>query len=224
MTCWVKLPIGLWVKIYTLRPEARIDNCLEDIKTPFHFTQAQMIDSAFIVYDMQSDVCQEFNGKLGCSWLDEIHSNSDRDQISFPHVVKSLGLKLPSNMLDDPGYRDKIYTNEQDRKMMHVARRCCHWYYDNISRCIGEDEDNVMTSDIPTLPTNPNNPVRKGRVAVIIAGTLKRFILESILITKELLHEFPVVDTRFKGFQKYKSCAIVGNGGSLKLKKYGKYI
>ena len=43
-------------------------------------------------------------------------------------------------------------------------------------------------------------------------------------ITKELLHEFPVVDTRFKGFQKYKSCAIVGNGGSLKLKKYGKYI
>ena len=43
-------------------------------------------------------------------------------------------------------------------------------------------------------------------------------------ITKELLHEFPVVDTRFKGFQKYKTCAIVGNGGSLKLKKYGKYI
>jgi hypothetical protein len=43
-------------------------------------------------------------------------------------------------------------------------------------------------------------------------------------ITKELLHEFPVVDTRFKGFQKYKSCAIVGNGGSLRLKKYGKYI
>jgi len=145
------------------------------------FTQAQMIDSAFIVYDMQSEICQEFNGKLGCSWLDEIHSNSDRDQISFPHVVRSLGLKLPSNTLDDPGYHDKIYTDEQDRTVMHVAKRRCHWYYDNISRCTGEDEDHVMTSDIPTLPTNPNNPVRKGRVAVIVAGTLKRFILESSL-------------------------------------------
>jgi hypothetical protein len=43
-------------------------------------------------------------------------------------------------------------------------------------------------------------------------------------ITKELLHEFPAVDSHFKGFRKYKTCSIVGNGGSLKLKKYGKYI
>ena len=75
------------------------------------FPQAQMIDSAMIVYDMRSEECQEFNAKLGCSWLDEIHSKSDRDQVSFPYIVRSLKLKLPSNLEDDPGYRNKIYTD-----------------------------------------------------------------------------------------------------------------
>jgi len=149
------------------------------------FTRAQMIDSAFIVYDMRSESCQEFNGKLGCSWLDEIHFKSDRDQVSFPHIVRSLELKLPSNLEDDPGYRNKIYTDVENRTMMHVAKRSCHWYYNNSEACFAEDED-IMNDYNIHLNTSLSNNSRKGnganpRVAVIIAGTLQRFMYKSIL-------------------------------------------
>ena len=51
------------------------------------FNQAPLVDSAFIVYDMRSKRCQEFNGDVGCSWLDEIHCLSDHTQISFPRIL-----------------------------------------------------------------------------------------------------------------------------------------
>ena len=51
-----------------------------------------LIDSAFIVWDMSRPECRSFNYELSCRWLAEIHCHGDRDQISFPHVVQSMGL------------------------------------------------------------------------------------------------------------------------------------
>ena len=69
------------------------------------FYQEPLIDTAFIVYDMRTPHCRQFNGNLGCSWLDEIRCYSDRVQIFFPVVVANSGLRL-SPTLHTPGYDD----------------------------------------------------------------------------------------------------------------------
>ena len=53
-----------------------------------------MIDSAFILYDMRTRECQQFISDLTCSWLDEIHCFSDRDQISFPKSLLVNDIEL----------------------------------------------------------------------------------------------------------------------------------
>ena len=77
------------------------------------FDEAPLVDTAFIVYDMRTPKCEEFNANLGCSWLDEIHCYSDRDQISFPVVLANSGLRL-SPTLHLPGHdrRERIYLNK----------------------------------------------------------------------------------------------------------------
>ena len=121
-----------------------------------------LIDSAFIVYDMRSSQCQKFNGDFTCSWLDEIHYESDRDQVSFPYVIHKSGLQLLSQV---PGYdlRDKVYTYSQSaepsdnpnrtgsKPKVHIAKRSCHWYYQSFSRCV-EPPNDEHGQNVNSLP------------------------------------------------------------------------
>ena len=92
------------------------------------YNQHPLVDSAFIVYDMRNSTCRKFNGDFGCSWLNEIHCFSDRDQISFSHILASSGLRLSPHMqVSGQEFRDRIYINEDHRPMLHIAKRSCHW-------------------------------------------------------------------------------------------------
>ena len=165
------------------RYQERYSN-LTDQQSSQVFHQSPLVDSAFIVYDMRSAVCQKFNGDLGCSWLDEIHCYSDRDQISFPHILANSGLRL-SPKLDVPGqeFRDRVYINKDDVPMLHIAKRSCHWYYRSFSRCVAPEREEMSDSgekeDHSSHVTTPTPPGL--RVAVIVAGTLQRFMFKSTL-------------------------------------------
>lgn len=139
------------------------------------FHQDPLIDSAFIVYNMQSPECRKFNGDLGCSWLDEIHCFSDRDQISFPQLLFS-GLKL-SPELDVLGqeYRDRVYVDQNNISMLHIGKRSCHWYYRSFSRCMSFEGESLQTGAVMKQP-------RTGlRVAIIVAGMLQRLMFASTM-------------------------------------------
>ena len=146
------------------------------------FNQAPLIDSAFIVYDMRSTHCQKFNGDFGCSWLDEVHCYSDRDQISFPHVLATSGLRL-SPELDIPGqeYRDRVYVDKSNVPMLHIAKRSCHWYYRSFSRCIAPEEEITRGKNEALEQLVPVARRKGARIAVIVAGTLQRFMFSSTI-------------------------------------------
>jgi len=162
------------------------------------FDQAPLVDTAFIVYDMRTEVCQKFNGDLGCSWLDEIHCYSDRDQISFPHIVAS-GLKLSRKLhISGHEFRDRVYVNEKNAPMLHIAKRSCHWYYNSFSRCIAPEGEEIISSDEGVENILPIRRIvtKTLRVAVVVAGTLDRFIFDSMLehLIKPMIYEGVAVD------------------------------
>ena len=148
-----------------------------DLSSQFsRFHQDPLIDSAFIVYNMQSPECRKFNGDLGCSWLDEIHCYSDRDQISFPHVIYTSGLTL-SPELDVPGqeYRDRVYIDKNNISMLHIGKRSCHWYYGSFSRCMSFEGESLQRGAVMKQPTTGL------RVAIIVAGMLQRLMFASTM-------------------------------------------
>ena len=148
--------------------------------------QTPLVDTAFIVYDMRSSSCRKFNGNFLCTWLDEIHCHSDRDQISFPFIIDSMDLELASGQ-NIPGkeYRDQVYVNAKNKPMLHVAKRSCHWYYGSFSRCVAlaATQHNYLNIGLQNQQNNYQDPSfgKKRRVAVIVGGTLQRFMFNSTL-------------------------------------------
>ena len=97
---------------------------------------------------MRSSSCRKFIGNFGCSWLNEVHCYSDRDQISFPQVLASTGLRLSSKLeLAGQEYRDRIYVNKEG-PMVHIAKRSCHWHYGSFSRCVALREEQVDVKSV----------------------------------------------------------------------------
>lgn len=144
------------------------------------YNQHPLVHSAFIVYDMRDSTCRKFNGDF---WLNEIHCFSDRDQISFPHILASSGLRLSPNMqISGQEFRDRIYIDDDHRPMLHIAKRSCHWYYRSFSRCIitsnRDEEEMIKENETSPMTTYTSTHLR---VAVIVAGTLNRFIFDSAL-------------------------------------------
>ena len=163
------------------------------------FHQDPLVDSAFIVWDMQSEACRTFNANLGCSWLDEIHCYSDRDQVSFPLVLASSGLKIPSDQPKRPTdvIRDRVYVNDDNIPMLHITRRSCHWYFQSFSRCVASHErelendlsiervekrSRASPNGTDIEQTRERYEDHKGvRVAIIVAGTLQRNLFSSTM-------------------------------------------
>lgn len=138
------------------------------------FAQGPMADTAFIVYDMRTPACRKFNGDFTCSLQDEIHCFSDRDQLPFPSVVASTGLKLaPELDVEGSETRDRVYVNKNNVPMLHMAKRSCHWYYGNFRACAVTDKELPPPKE-PRLPrkTTPG----KLKIAVVVAGTLNRMM------------------------------------------------
>ena len=155
------------------------ERIIQDNSRSKEFYQEPLVDTAFIVYDMRTPDCRQFNGNLGCSWLDEIHCYSDRDQISFPVVMANSGLRISPN-LHIRGYelRDRVYVNMNDTPMLHVAKRSCHWYYHSFSRCVAPDVEEIHEAN-NSLPNR--NEESRLKIAVIVAGTLQRFMITSTI-------------------------------------------
>jgi hypothetical protein len=93
-----------------------------------------MIDSAFMGWDLRQPHCQSFVADLTCTWLDELHCYSDRDQISFPHVIRSLQLHPKQQ-----GYVDPVNTNVEfwrhGRPVARFTKSRCHWYFQELDAC-----------------------------------------------------------------------------------------
>ncbi|GFH49211.1 hypothetical protein CTEN210_05687 [Chaetoceros tenuissimus] len=86
------------------------------------YNQHPLVDTAFIFFYMCNLTCRKINGDFGCSWLNEIRCFSDRNQISFPYMLASSGLRLSPHMLvSGQEYRDRIYINEDQRPMVHIG-------------------------------------------------------------------------------------------------------
>jgi len=94
-----------------------------------------MIDSAVIAWDMSSERCRDFNTKITCTWLGEIECFGDRDQISFPEVLRAVGVYEPSPVSpDDVQHKDRLFVGvDTASPLIHVGRSSCHWYFSSLS-------------------------------------------------------------------------------------------
>jgi hypothetical protein len=150
------------------RNDAGNDEERIDLKNNQHQRQSlslddAMIDSAFIVWDLRTDRCKEVVATISCTWFDEIHCYSDRDQISFPYVFVKMGLQhVPTitTSLSSPSSNKKtgrtnetagnisadVITPETHHRLfahystptqpiVHITKSSCHWYFNNLNDC-----------------------------------------------------------------------------------------
>ncbi|GAX23943.1 hypothetical protein FisN_20Hu151 [Fistulifera solaris] len=121
------------------------------------FLDRSLIDGAFIVFDQRSSRCRKYSGDLMCSWLDEVHCFSDRDQVSFGRALDVSGArqseKLPNG--DQVFFQDNL-------PAVHLARSDCHWYFQKLDTCY-------------------DTRYEKLKVAVVIAGKYERFVFNSTM-------------------------------------------
>ena len=98
--------------------------------------------------------------------------------------MNNSGLRL-SPSLRTPGFelRDRVYVNKDDVPMLHVAKRSCHWYYRSFSRCVAPGVEDIgdIQEDNNYLPRDRRIKKESLKVAVFVAGTLQRFMLNSTL-------------------------------------------
>lgn len=138
------------------------------------FRQEPLIDSAFMAFDMRRESCRMYIGRLFCSWLDEIHCYSDRDQVSFSTAFSSSGLHL-ARASEGLSKGLTIYEDSDGSPMVHFTSPVCHWYKHLFSTCTLA----VLGSPAQNAPRVPSDQNKKIRVSLIVAGTLQRFLFKS---------------------------------------------
>jgi hypothetical protein len=148
-----------------------------------------LIDSAFIVWNQKTPQCRDFNSALRCTIMDQIQCHSDRDQVSIPFALYSMGLSgmyslhaheepQPADPLWDPRIHDLDFVLSQDENkrlgspittetskdiMVRVVRSSCHWYFSSLGDCrTGLNED-------------------KPSLAIMVAGAAKRFMFTGLV-------------------------------------------
>jgi hypothetical protein len=89
-----------------------------------------LIDSAFIVWNQSSERCRAFNRQLASLWLAELQCHSDRDQISFPHVVQLLGLtEMEASKEKNSTKHSLQLLDKSGHTAIHILKSKCHWYF-----------------------------------------------------------------------------------------------
>lgn len=118
------------------------------------FHQEPMIDSAFMLFDMSSQSCRGFNGDLLCTWLNEVHCHSDRDQVSFTAALAGNRVQRTSGERESGElYGDQFYEQDGGGARVHVRGPRCHWYYGG-PRCDGALADG---GGVPGIGGDPRN-------------------------------------------------------------------
>ena len=156
-----------------------------------------MVDSALFIRDLSREECREFNAKLSCGWLEEIHCFSDRDQISFPYVLANMGVREHNDIQVDPVQKHRIYVDNQNKPMVLILKSSCHYYFKkSIESCyvfpsqlsLPSNPANTLLPSPPLIETDfsginiKNSPITYNkRVAVILSGSVRSFFFKSSL-------------------------------------------
>lgn len=133
-----------------------------------------LIDSAFIVWNQKTQSCRDFTSSLRCTIIDQIHCHSDRDQVSIPFAMYSMGLSglysqrkgenlKPVDESWDPRIHDVEFKKPDSKEvMLRVTRSSCHWYFSRLGNCRTD-----LTEEAPTL-------------ALLVAGSAKRYVFDGL--------------------------------------------
>lgn len=110
-----------------------------------------LIDSAMILWDQRKESnCLGFNSDLACTWSDEIQCHGDRDQVSFPFALLSMGVVAEKN--PDPAHQDTIFyrkdqdTGEPTKPVLQIIQSQCHWYFKKPQPCVENATLAALTS------------------------------------------------------------------------------
>ena len=82
------------------------------------FLDRALIDGALLVWDLRTPRCRKIVGDLTCSWFDEYHCNTDRDQVSFGRAVHSIGARATKQT----SMGDLVFWNDRE-PMIHFVRK-----------------------------------------------------------------------------------------------------
>jgi len=154
-----------------------------------------LIDSAFIVWNQKTQACRDFSNTLRCTIMDQIQCHSDRDQVSIPFAMYSMGVSGIYRQYKGEGKKkvdekwdprihdldfivtDKAMTNSSENNdngvMLRVTRSSCHWYFSRLGNCRTD-----LTEGKPTL-------------ALLVAGSAKRYVFDGLAehLIKPLVQE-----------------------------------
>lgn len=111
---------------------------LHDFQHPSLTLSDGLVDSAMILWDQRNDRCKNFNADLSCTWSDELHCHSDRDQVSFPYALMSMRVQGQPNA--QPANWHSIFHDEENKPVVQIIKSRCHWYFAPLNPCLAEPE------------------------------------------------------------------------------------
>ena len=135
---------------------------------------------------MRSEKCRHFNADLGCTWLDEIHCYSDRDQISFAFAMASMDIEEYDPNLN-PELEHRVFVDKETHRtpMALILKSDCHYYFQaTVRKCYPIP---LLQHELSPLPiANKALSIRSKskigrRLAIIVSGTLNRYFFQSSL-------------------------------------------
>ena len=102
-----------------------------------------LADTALMIWNVARPQCRVWNAKFQCSLLEELHCDSDRDQIAFPFVLTQMNLQFSntSRKMDPTIHNLKLVdgidsdnnngelVNGSKLVMVQLIKSSCHWYY-----------------------------------------------------------------------------------------------
>jgi hypothetical protein len=137
-----------------------------------------LVDTAFIAWDLRWAHCRQFHADFSCTWADQVQCFSDRDQLSLPYTVHSMGLQRKNSPGADKDHanKNKIWMNEEGKPVLEIVKSSCHWYLNKTLECALEGNHHT-----PISKTTRGTP-KQHRVAIVVAGTLQRFMFNSSLL------------------------------------------
>lgn len=125
---------------------------LEDYGGGTNFGVNDMSDTAYFFRNMASPRCRPFIEEFGCRWLNEITYYSDRDQVSFPWVLRSptqMGLVPRSTAPGINNFSDKlhVFSDKAGHPWLTIIPATQHWY--------NTIELAFLLANRPRLPSHP---------------------------------------------------------------------
>jgi len=129
-----------------------------------------MIDSALIAWNMREKRCRQFMADLACTWADQIQCYADRDQVSFPYALSTMGLRVDSG---DGIFDPILWKDARNQSVVQIVQSTCHWYASPTFDCV----HNATISKNATLNQQRWNREIPSQSLVILKGEGQRFVI-----------------------------------------------